>query len=155
MKKNTVLYIVLTVLAVLSLTSIAAAPVKEGPLTFTAHLTGAAEAPGPGDADGSGHATIRINYGQGRLCWWIRVSDITLPATGAHIHGAPAGVPGPVVVGLSAPSSKGASSGCSTVDKDLLKAIIENPENYYVNVHNSDYPGGAVRGQLELAAPTE
>lgn len=149
MKKNKALYIVLTLLAVLSLTSVAATPAaKPAPITFTADLTGAAEAPGPGDPDGSGHATIRINYGHGTLCWNIRVSDITLPAAAAHIHSAPAGVPGPVVVHLSAPSSKGASSGCSSVDQDLLKAIIEYPENYYVNVHNSDYPAGAVRGQL-------
>jgi hypothetical protein len=154
MKKKTVLYIILTLLAVFSLTSIAAAPVKEGPLTFTASLTGAAEVPGPGDPDGSGHATIRINYGQGTLCWNLRVSNITLPAAAAHIHVGASDVAGPVVVHLSAPGSKGASSGCSMVDKDLLKAIIQNPAGYYVNVHNSDYPAGAVRGQLWLAAPT-
>lgn len=153
MKKTNVLYIVLTLLAVLSLTSIAAAPAKEGPYTLTTWLSGAAEAPGPGDPDGSGHATIRINYGQSRLCWNIRVSDITLPATAAHIHVGAAGVPGPVVVHLSGPSSKGSSSGCSTVDQAVLKAIIENPAGYYVNVHNSDFPAGAVRGQLELSAP--
>jgi hypothetical protein len=148
MKKNTVLYLILTLLAVLSLTSIAAAPVKEAPYTLAATLTGEAEVPGPGDPDGSGHANIRINYGQGRLCWGIRVSNITLPAAAAHIHWGPAGVAGPVVVHLSAPGSKGASSGCADVDKDVLKAIIENPSDYYVNVHTSDYPAGAVRGQL-------
>lgn len=148
MKKNNILYIVLTLLAVLSLTSIAAAPAKEAPLTYTATLTGAAEAPGPGDPDGSGHATIVVNYGASRLCWTIRVEGITLPATAAHIHVGAAGVPGPVVVGLSAPGTKGASSGCATVSKDVLKAIIENPSGYYVNVHNADFPGGALRGQL-------
>jgi hypothetical protein len=152
-KKTNVLYLVLTLLAVLSLTSIAAAPAKEGAYTLTTWLSGAAEVPGPGDPDGSGHATIRINYGQGRLCWNLRASDITLPATAAHIHVGGSDVAGPVVVHLSAPSAKGASSGCSTVDKDLLKQIIENPAGYYVNVHNSDYPAGAVRGQLELSAP--
>jgi len=148
MKKNNVLYIVLTLLAVLSLTSVAATAAKPAPITFTATLTGADEVPGPGDPDGSGHATIRINYGHGTLCWWIRVSDITLPATAAHIHDAPVGVAGPVFVGLSAPSDKGASSGCASVSQDMLKAIIENPGDYYVNVHNADYPAGALRGQL-------
>ena len=148
MKKNNVLYIVLTLLAVLSLSSIAAAPVKEAPYTLTATLTGAAEVPGPGDPDGSGHATITINYGQSTLCWQIRVEGITLPATASHIHDAPAGVAGPVFVGLSAPGSKGVSSGCATVDRAKLKAIIEDPAGYYVNVHNADYPAGALRGQL-------
>jgi len=145
MKKNNVLYIVLTLLAVLSLTSIAA---KEGTYTFTTNLTGAAEVPGPGDADGSGSATIKINYGQGTLCWDIRVNGITLPATAAHIHDAPAGVAGPVFVGLSAPGTKGVAIGCANVSRDLLKAIIDHPEEYYVNVHNADHPAGAVRGQL-------
>lgn len=145
MKKNTVLYIVLTLLAVLSLTSIAA---KDGTHLFTTALTGAAEAPGPGDPDGSGTATIKINYGQGTLCWDIRVTGITLPATAAHIHDAPVGVAGPVFVGLSGPGTKGAAIGCASVSRDLLKAILEHPEEYYVNVHNADFPAGALRGQL-------
>ena len=148
MKKNNILYIVLTLLAVLSLTSVAATPVKDGPITFATTLTGAAEVPGPGDPDGSGHATITINYGAATLCWQIRVEGITLPASAAHIHDAPAGVAGPVFVGLSAPGSKGAVSGCASVTRDKLKAILEDPAGYYVNVHNADYPAGALRGQL-------
>ena len=150
MKKNTVLYIVLALLAVLSLTSIAA---KDGSITFTTTLTGEAEVnaqgvPNQGDLDGTGTATIRINYGQGTLCWEIRVAGITLPATAAHIHDAPVGVAGPVFVGLSAPGTKGFASGCAVVSRDNLKAIIDHPEEYYVNVHNSDFPPGALRGQL-------
>jgi hypothetical protein len=144
MKKNTVLYIVLTVLTVLALTSIAA---DDSGRTFTTTLTGAAEVPGPGDPDGSGTATISLNHGLGRVCWQLTVSGIA-PATAAHIHVGPAGVAGPVVVGLSAPTS-GSSSGCvDGVNQDLIKAIIQNPENYYVNVHNAEYPAGALRGQL-------
>jgi hypothetical protein len=29
-----------------------------------------------------------------------------------------------------------------------MKRIRQNPENFYVNVHNADFPDGAVRGQL-------
>jgi CHRD domain len=35
--------------------------------------------------------------------------------------------------------------------KPLLRDIRRNPGDYYVNVHNGDFPGGAVRGQLESA----
>ena len=110
-------------------------------------LTGAEEAPGPGDPDGSGRVELRINVDKRKVCWKLRVHNIA-PATAAHIHVAEAGVAGPVVIGLSAPTN-GASSGCSTnVDRDLLAAITHHPEDYYVNVHNADYPAGAVRGQL-------
>jgi|SRR5215207_1750690 len=142
MKKNTLLLIMI-VLAVLALASIAA----DGGRTFTTTLTGDVEVP-PGDPDGSGSATITLNYGQGTVCWEIWVSDITLPAAAAHIHEAPAGVAGPVVVTLSAPDASGFSSGCTSVDREEIKEIIQHPEEYYVNVHNTDYPAGAVRGQL-------
>lgn len=116
---------------------------------LSATLTGAAEVPGPGDLDGSGTATITLNQGQGEVCFEITVSGILLPATGAHIHAAPAGIAGPVVVPLTPPDASGTSSGCVTgVDPDLIKAIRQNPSDYYANVHNADFPGGAVRGQL-------
>jgi hypothetical protein len=113
---------------------------------FTVNMTGAAEAPGPGDPDGSGVAKFTLNQGQGEICFEISVANIA-PATAAHIHVAPAGSPGPVVVPLPAPTG-GSVSGCVDVDAALIKAIRQHPENYYVNVHNAEFPPGAVRGQL-------
>jgi len=143
MKKNTVLYIVLTLLTVLALTSIAA-----GGLTFTTTLTGAAEVPVPGDPDGTGTATITLFPSTSMICWEIQVSGITLPAGAAHIHEAPVGVPGPVEVTLSPPDASGFASGCTSVDREEIVEILRDPDIYYVNVHTSDYPGGALRGQL-------
>jgi hypothetical protein len=114
-----------------------------------AQLTGAAERPNPGDPDGSGVAVVKLNERQGIVCWAIQVKDIKLPASAAHIHVGAAGVPGPVVVPLSAPDASGFASGCTNADPALVMAIQQNPAGYYVNVHNSDFPGGAVRGQLQ------
>ena len=74
------------------------------------------------------------------------VADIA-PAAAAHIHRAPAGVNGPVVVPLSAPTD-GFASGCAEADAELIQEIRQMPEAFYVNVHNAEFPGGAVRGQL-------
>jgi CHRD domain len=116
------------------------------PLTTT--LTGAAEVPGPGDPNGAGTATIRLNQGRGKVCFVLTVSNITLPATGAHIHVGSATQAGPVVVGLVPPDATGMSGGCVDASKATIKAIRKNPSNYYVNVHTTDFPAGAIRGQL-------
>ena len=109
-------------------------------------MDGAQEAPGPGDPDGFGTASFTFNPGQGEVCYELTASNI-VTATASHIHRAPAGSPGPVVIPLIPPSG-GTSSGCASADRDLLIDIIQHPEAYYVNVHNSVYPAGAIRGQL-------
>ena len=125
---------------------IGAIPASATGAPLSTSLTGAAEVPGPGDPDGSGSAVLRLNRGQGEICYELTVSGIA-PATAAHIHVGTVDVAGPVVVPL-APPSTGSSSACAVVDRDLIKAIIQDPENYYVNVHNAEFPAGAVRGQL-------
>jgi hypothetical protein len=115
---------------------------------FSIEMTGAEEAPGPGDPDGSGMANITINVFKRQVCFALMVADIG-PATAAHIHIAPPGEPGPVVVPLNPPPTDGSSSGCANnVERRLLRNILQHPENYYVNVHNEEFPAGAVRGQL-------
>jgi hypothetical protein len=115
---------------------------------FVTALEGENEVPVTGDIDGSGTAMLTLNRGTGEVCWHIAVEDITLPTLAAHIHEAPVGVPGDVVVTLGAPDASGVSTGCTTADRALVKDIAKNPSEYYVNVHNSDFPGGALRGQL-------
>lgn len=136
MKK--LILIVLIILASLLVTSVALA---NGGAPRVTTLSGAEEVPAA-DPDGSGFASIWLNHGQGTVCWEITYENIATAAA-AHIHKAPAGSNGGVVVPLN-PNSP----GCSEVDRDLIKDIIQNPEQYYVNVHNAEFPGGAIRGQL-------
>ena len=125
----------------------------QGGRPFSTVLTGEAEVnasgvPNQGDLDGTGSAKITVNPGQGEVCFELSVEDITLPAIGAHIHEGVAGENGPIVVELVPPDANGVSSGCEEVSRELALAIIQDPENYYVNVHTSDFPAGALRGQL-------
>ncbi|MBC7833513.1 MAG: CHRD domain-containing protein [Phycisphaerales bacterium] len=128
--------------AILVLTTVASADI----LHFRALLNGANEAPNPGDPDGSGIADVFIDTGTPipTVSWDIVVANILLPISADHIHQAPAGVAGPVVVDFSAQLS-----GSGVSDPDLTN-VVANPAGFYVNVHNSQFPGGAVRGQLFL-----
>ena len=139
----------LVALAVVLVTAVALVPIvgaDNGGRPFTTTLTGAAEVPGPGDPDGAGTARLSLNPGQGEVCYELSVSGIA-PAVAAHVHVGPAGLAGPVVIPLAAPTD-GSSSACASASRELVLAIIQNPQNYYVNVHNAEYPAGALRGQL-------
>lgn len=138
----------LPLVAALAAVLVLSAPVLAAPIVRTAALTGAAEVPGPGDPDGRGAARISITTSKNRLCYSVRVSNIE-PARMAHIHRGRAGVAGPIVITLRPPTN-GFSSGCVTVGRNRLLDIARNPSLYYVNVHNTPFPGGAVRGQLRV-----
>lgn len=117
--------------------------------TFTTTLSGSEEAPGPGDTNGKGFATLDV-YNAGLVCYTLKTQGIETP-TAAHIHEAPAGSPGDVVVNLriDLASQKGNRlTYCAPADAAVVADIRANPADYYVNVHNDAFPGGAIRGQL-------
>lgn len=110
-----------------------------------------------GDAD-RGSVVLTLNQGQERICW--QFGEITLTAGEAlprvaHIHEAPAGFGGPVVVDLFGtastpppPSSYPTGTTCVHADAGDIKDIRQNPESYYINLHNLEHPGGVMRAQL-------
>jgi hypothetical protein len=137
-----------------AIVSVAAGAVAGTPLAcmHSTSMSGAQEVP-PTSEDGTGTAVITISGSE--VCWEIDVENVEAPVA-AHIHEAPAGSNGPIVVDLSPPLTPVAcgssvclhSEGCTEVDSDLAAAICTNPAGFYVNVHNAQFPGGAVRGQL-------
>jgi CHRD domain len=115
-------------------------------------MSGAEEAPGPGDANATGQADLRLNQGKKRICFELSWEDIDGTVVAAHIHEAPPGEPGPIVVPLFEGTFAGTDevSDCVDVDKSLIKDIRKHPDDYYVNVHSTPgFEAGAVRGQLE------
>ena len=117
-----------------------------GERTYTTTLTGSAEVPGPGDSDGTGSATVTVSVPQKEVCYELEVANIATP-TMAHIHVGTAGTSGPVVVTLDTPTT-GTSQGCEDISGRLAAQLLARPQRYYVNVHNAEFPAGAVRGQL-------
>ena len=107
-----------------------------------------------GDPNGRGEVYVfGIDGDATTLCYVLTVDKIE-PAMAAHIHKGAAGTNGPVVVNLAAPGD-GDAADCLTegeagkfVGGQTVAEILANPENFYVNVHNAEYPGGAIRGQL-------
>ena len=119
---------------------------------LTAVLTGAAEVnaagvPNQGDPDGAGTARITVNPGLNVVCWDITVTGIATPTRG-HIHQAPVGVNGPIVVEFFEAADGPVLQGCTTPTGTTAQEILRNPAGFYVNVHNADFPAGALRGQL-------
>jgi hypothetical protein len=118
---------------------------RGGPGALVATIKGSSEV-GGGDDDGYG-SFIAIRDGD-TLCYGITVANLGKP-TMAHIHSGAAGKNGDPVVTLRQPSNgnPGSSSGC-VEDVGGLDNIFSTPAQFYVNVHTSDFPDGAARGQL-------
>ena len=134
-----------------ALTLAGCATVEEGiaektTTTYRANLTGAQE-PGGGDRDGSGRAEISISDNFGQICYDLNDIRGIGPITAAHIHRGAPGVNGPVVFTLK-PANEGGYKGCSGGTEWTQDRIENNPGAFYVNVHNAEFPNGAIRGQL-------
>lgn len=99
---------------------------------------------GFGDPDGTGDAAFTF-YDNGDVCYRLAVTNIAAP-TAAHIHTGADGVQGPILIGL--PIGETGLSGCTSSTTANVDAILANPIGFYVNVHNVDYPNGAIRSQL-------
>lgn len=109
-------------------------------------LKGANEV-GGGDRNGRGSFTGILDGN--RLCYGLTVTNIADPIA-AHIHRGSRNENGDVVVPLKHPRNgdPGARSGCRNISSSLADELRSNPNRFYVNVHNTPFPGGAVRGQL-------
>ena len=140
------------------------AGLKAANTPFVARLTGAQEVP-PADPDGIGGAAITFDVTDpadqvagAQACFDLSYSNITGTPAAAHIHRGIAGVNGPIVVpagNASFPNlGPNSATGCVLIGADLATEIMTTPANFYVNVHTSDFAGGAIRGQL-AAGPAQ
>jgi hypothetical protein len=101
---------------------------------------------------GSGTFVARSNIGQGRICWSLTVTGLS-DVTAAHVHYLNGPLATQIAVPLTLPTPfTGSATGCATVPRALVKLILMHPENFYVNIHTTTYPGGALSGTLAKGA---
>ena len=122
----------------------------------------------PVPSDATGMASLRVDTETGLYDLTLSVLGITQPelfdvgGSPVHIHLAPAGANGPIVVNVGADGTfSDILDGATTVgfqlvvDDGAFTALIEDllNGNLYYNVHTEDYQSGEIRGQIIVAEP--
>ncbi len=144
----------LTLLATVLVSSDASAAL----IGYSINATGAAEVtaggvPNQGDPDGSAIGFIIFDNVAGSAQVSLNLANIDLTTlSGHHIHQAPATTTGGIVLDLGDPDTIRTGSVLSGTITGLSTATINNinasPTGFYYNLHNTAFPGGAVRSQL-------
>lgn len=167
----------LSLVAVPLLALFAAPAVWAAPITFTAHLTGAAENPSNG-SPGTGDATVTFDLAAHFMSVDVTFSGLTGTTTASHIHCC-AVAPGNAMVATQTPTfvgfPLGVTGGTYSNSFDMSLASSYNPAfvtanggivasaeqvlfdgllagTAYFNIHSSVFPGGEIRGFL-VAVP--
>jgi hypothetical protein len=118
--------------------------------TLGAVLTGDQEVPARA-TPGFGNATVTFDATRTNATVTITVANLGSPINNFHIHEAPVGTSGPVVfdlIGLGGVFNNGVMTGTFPINASVAQRMVQNPVNFYVNVHTVQFPGGAIRGNL-------
>jgi Cu/Zn superoxide dismutase len=147
------LIVTLASIAALCLTFVTASPAQAQTQSTTERtlftvLTGSQEVPPEsGDPNGIGAAALHVTSA-GQVDYALAVAHLAGDILSVHVHNAPRGQRGADVFDLENPVN-GFISGTVQIDPADATAIIANPQNYYVEVHTTAFPTGAIRGQLQ------
>ena len=159
---RTRLLLLIGVVLSIGLAATSSVAASDGAVTVNLRLTGANEVPAA-DPDGTGKAKLHIDAAGGQICFDIKgLTDTGTPNRG-HIHKGPIDGTGGIVITFfelrptDAPATDprhdeleaGGIQGCVSADPALLDDLIANPQDYYLNVHNTRFPAGSLRCQLE------
>ncbi len=117
-------------------------------LPFAATLSGANEVP-PAATTATGTATFAYNLHTQALTYTIQVADIS-NIVAAHIHRGATGVNGPVAYGLYDGTGlfDPANPIRGVVTLSAADQVLLMNQGLYVNVHTTEFPSGAIRGQI-------
>jgi hypothetical protein len=128
-----------------------ASPAISEPRSISVPLTASAEASElqalglAGDADGSGMVRLTVDPQSRRICYDFTLTNVATPRM-AHIHKGTRADNGPSVVTLF--TGPGDMRDCLTWTEKWVNAIAADPSGFYVNLYTTEFPDGALRGQL-------
>ncbi len=126
----------------------ACTPGEDSGVRFSATLNGANERPDPVTTDGTGSFTATLEGNS--LMVEGTFSGLSGAPTAAHIHEGSRDEAGPVVFPLTLMT---VTTNSGSFDQTLTLTAAEiatlESDDYYVNVHTANNPGGEIRGQLE------
>lgn len=138
----------LSAAGLLGFTSIASA--QSDWVTLSVSGSGEQEVPAGSGEDGARVTGSFQLSTDGELNYTITVSGNSETITAGHIHRGAEGENGDVVVELDADAINDGDSATVEIEPDLAERIINNPENWYLNIHSDSFqpPSGVARGQL-------
>ena len=146
------------------------APSAAAPLVFSSLLSPSNEVPPVSGSESSGRGAVQVEFNVTRDAsggisaatanFYFQLTDFPAGTTivGAHIHPAPAGTNGPVIIstGLTGANTVTLANGTGDftfsnipVDPALAQQILNNLAAFYFNVHSTTNAGGFARGQLQ------
>jgi hypothetical protein len=115
--------------------------------TQRANLRGAEVVSSSGDRDGYAEAEVSIANNLDQICYDINNARNLGPITSVSLNRGRMGQTGPVVLRFRE-ANEGGWKNC-VKRSEWLEANLEwRPGNYYVQISTTEYPNGAVRGQL-------
>jgi len=80
-----------------------------------------------------------------QLLYEVHVSGLSGDPTAMHLHMAPRGKPGSVIIPLAIPAG-GEAVGCVDVPAGADAALLS--QGMYLNIHTGNFPAGEIRGQV-------
>ena len=115
---------------------------------FDINLDGSQEPNNP-VTEGWGTGTATLQWSTREFTLDFSFADLGAPTVAAHIHAAPMGVNGPVIIPLTlVPLGENWGSGHfeGIISPEHAWEMIS--DNTYLNIHTTAYLGGEIRGQL-------
>ena len=143
--------------------ALASSAANAGIVTFNLNANGIKEVNAAGtpngDPDGTGVGTLTLDSGTGgttgTATFNVTFANVDFPIGGYHIHKAPTTTSGPIFLDFAALKTAESmrtgnvlSGTVSGLDSTKIDTILASPTDYYMNFHNTPFPGGFVRDQL-------